>query len=221
MQMNKILDKFGVYDLVAVLLPGISISTFSVLILQMVYKVSVDVNLQVNETLTFLVLSYFLGLVFQELGSIIQKKITYKNNGLLKEALNTSKDSHLYLTENEKKGIFSYVIEKLRLNVNENNENIVYNYCKFYVLESGDTSRIDKDQSLGAMSRSLSLYFIMLSIVILNSVFLQPSLFKIVLIILSLAFTVLLYNRCVRFAKLRYIYIFREFYYKVVVKNLK
>lgn len=61
----------------------------------------------------------------------------------------------------------------------------------------------------------------MLSIVILNSVFLQSSLFKIVLIILSLAFAVLLYNRCVRFAKLRYIYIFREFYYKVVVKNLK
>lgn len=216
--MNKILDKFGVYDLVAVLLSGISISTFSILILQVVYKVSIDVNLQVNETLTFLVLSYFLGLVFQELGSLIQKKITYKNNGLLKRALNTSNNSHVYLTENEKRGVFSYVTEKLGLNVNENNDNIVYNYCKFYILESGDTSRIDKDQSLSAMSRSLSLYFIMLSIIILINTLFQPSLLKIILTVLSLAFAVLLYHRCIRFAELRYIYIFRTFYYKVVVK---
>lgn len=216
--MNKILDKFGVYDLVAVLLSGISISTFSILILQVVYKVSIDVNLQVNETLTFLVLSYFLGLVFQELGSLIQKKITYKNNGLLKRALNTSNNSHVYLTENEKRGVFSYVTEKLGLNANENNDNIVYNYCKFYILESGDTSRIDKDQSLSAMSRSLSLYFIMLSIIILINTLFQPSLLKIILTVLSLAFAVLLYHRCIRFAELRYIYIFRTFYYKVVVK---
>lgn len=214
--MNKILDKFGVYDLVAVLLSGISISTFSSLVLQMGYEISLDINLQVNETLSFLVISYFLGLVFQELGSLIQKRITHKNNRLLKIALTTSNDSHFLLTEIEKKAVCSYVIEKLNLNADENNDSVVYNYCKFYILKNEDTSCIDKDQSLSAMSRSLSLYFTLLAVIIFVNTIFSPSLIKIILIIISVVFAVLLYYRCIRLAKLRYIYIFRTFYYKVV-----
>lgn len=74
-QMSKILDKLGIYDLVAVLLAGISISTFTILVLQLIYKIPIDTNLQVNETLLFFVLSYFLGLIFQEISSFIQKKV--------------------------------------------------------------------------------------------------------------------------------------------------
>lgn len=73
--MSKILDKLGIYDLVAVLLAGISISTFTILVLQLIYKIPIDTNLQVNETLLFFVLSYFLGLIFQEISSFIQKKV--------------------------------------------------------------------------------------------------------------------------------------------------
>ena len=51
--MSKILDKLGIYDLVAVLLAGISISTFTILVLQLIYKIPIDTNLQVNETLLF------------------------------------------------------------------------------------------------------------------------------------------------------------------------
>lgn len=214
--MNKILDKLGVYDLVAVLLSGIGISTFSILVLQLIYKVSINVNLQVNETLTFFVLSYFCGLVFQELGSLMEKKIIYKNNGLLKKALSTSNNSYIYLTQNEKKAVYLHVIEKLELNPNENNDNIVYNYCKFSIIESGDTSRIDKDQSLSAMSRSLSLYFTLLFIIILPSTLFQPSLLKIVLVIVSLALAVLFYRKYVKYAEMRYVYIFRTFYYRVM-----
>lgn len=76
--MNKILDKLGIYDLVAVLLSGISISTFSLLIMRIVYNKQVDLDLQVNETLLFLVLSYFVGLIFQELGSFYRKSIHIK-----------------------------------------------------------------------------------------------------------------------------------------------
>ena len=36
-QMSKILDKLGIYDLVAVLLSGISISTFTILVLQLIF----------------------------------------------------------------------------------------------------------------------------------------------------------------------------------------
>lgn len=71
---SAILDKLGIYDLIAVLLPGISILTFSVLVIQYVYKIEIK-GLQINETLTFLVLSYFIGLIFQEIGSLLQNKL--------------------------------------------------------------------------------------------------------------------------------------------------
>ena len=215
--MSKILDKFGIYDLVGVLLSGISISTFSILILQVVYEIPIELNLQINETLTFLVLSYFVGLIFQELGSLMQR-IIYRNNELLKKSLKTSSSSHIYLTEIEKREVYSYVRKKLRININENDDNIVYNYCKFYVLENCKTSRINKDQSLSAMSRSLSLYFTLLFLIALITVFYPPYLLKLILIVVSFGFALLLYRRCIRFAELRYVYIFRIFYYKVVIK---
>ena len=216
--MSKILDKLGIYDMVAVLLAGINISTFSIIVMQLIYKIPIDVSLQVNETLLFFVLSYFLGLIFQEISSLIQKKITHKNNRLLKAALKTSNNSHIYLTDTEKDGVYDYIIGKLQLNSDDDNNNVVYNYCKFYILENIDTTRIDKDQSISSMGRSLSLYFAVLASVVLINIFFQPSLEKIVLVIISVCFSILLYYRCIRFAKLRYINIFRTFYYKVVIK---
>lgn len=132
--------------------------------------------------------------------------------------MKTSCDSHTYLTEVEKDGVYSYVINKLNLDDNVNNDNVVYNYCKYYLIENEETTRIDKDQSLSAMSRSLSLYFSLLSILMFVSILFQPSLIKFVSIIISLILAILFYYRCIRFAKLRYIYIFRAFYYSVVAK---
>ena len=215
--MDKILDRFGVYDLVAVLLSGSSISIFSILVLQIVYKFSINNDLQANKTLSFLVISYFVGVIFQELGSLIQKA-THKNNELLKSALNTSKDSHIFLTRIEKEGVYSYVVDKLSLNTKEDNTSVVYNYCKFYILQSGDTAQIDKHQSLSAMSRSLSLYFtVLFCAVFFNNLF-QPNYIKIILIATSFILAAFLYYRCIRFTKLRYVCIFRTFYYKVVAK---
>lgn len=71
--MNKILDKLGLYDLIAVLLSGISILTISIFVLQYVYKVSVDIDLMVSDTLTFFVFSYFVGLIFQGLCLFVQQ----------------------------------------------------------------------------------------------------------------------------------------------------
>lgn len=55
--MNRILDKLGLYDLIAVLLSGVSISTFSILILQNVYKITIDISLQANETFNYFFLA--------------------------------------------------------------------------------------------------------------------------------------------------------------------
>lgn len=214
--MNKVFDKLGVYDLIGVLLSGISICTFSLLVLQFVYKKHIDIRLQINETLSFLVISYFLGLIFQECSSLIQKKIVYKNNMLLKKALKVSDNSHTFLTETEKSEIYDYV--KAKLNVEIDNDNIVYNYCKFHVIGNCETARIEKDQALSAMSRSLSLYFMILAIIVLVTVLINPNYLKVILLFISVLFSVLLYYRYVRYVELRYIYIFRTFYYNVIHK---
>lgn len=215
--MNEILDKLGIYDLIAVLLSGICIFTFTVLILQWVYNLNLDATLQVSETLIVLVLSYFLGLVFQEISSTIQKKLTHPDNRLLREALKTDSTSHTLLTEEEKNGVFNYVTDKLKLKEGENNDNIVYNYCKYFIINNGNTSRIDRDQSLSAISRSLSLYFALLTIVFVLS--LTFNCLKMVLLVAFTFLAILLYHRCIRFTKLRYINIFRTFYYGVVVNS--
>lgn len=212
---SAILDKLGIYDLIAVLLPGISILTFSVLVIQYVYKIEIK-GLQINETLTFLVLSYFIGLIFQEIGSLLQNKLIFRKDKLIRRVLSPSINSHFYLSETEKNGVYRYVAEKLNLNIDGDIGIIVYNYCKFYVLGSRNTTRIDKDQSLSAMSRSLSLYFLMLCIIAVSSLFYQISVSKVLLSVISAIFAIVLYLRCTRFAKLRCVNIIRTFCYNVI-----
>ncbi len=211
--MNTILDKFGIYDLVAVLLSGISISTFSILILRGIYKVTIDIGFQVNETLTFFVLSYFLGLIFQEAGSFLQNIIM--DDKILKKALDISNRLPIRLTEHEKKEVYSYVIEKLNLDSDEDNDKNVYNYCK-YCVSQNENILLDKEQSLGAMSRSLFLYFIVVAVAVIITTFFRPDIVKIILSIIILFFAVLFYYRWIRLIERRYIYIIRTFYYDIV-----
>lgn len=100
--MSEILEKFGIYDLLAVLLSGICITTMSLFIAQVVFEKETTLELIVNESLLFLVLSYLTGLIFQEIGSLIQKEFIFKNNKLLKNSLETSDDSYTKLTKTEK-----------------------------------------------------------------------------------------------------------------------
>lgn len=216
--MDKILDKFGIYDLVAVLLSGITISIFSVLILKIIYNVPIEVNLQISETLSFLVISYFCGLVFQEASTWMQRNVIYKNDRLLKQVLKISDGSYLCLNEREKKGIYKYVIKKLKLDKSKDNDNVIYNYCKFHILKSKNKAHMDKEQSLSAMSRILSLYFYIVFHFSLVGLSNQPNILKGMMPVAAAFFTILFYYRYIRFAKLRYIYIFRTFYYEVVEK---
>lgn len=99
--MSSILNKFGVYDLIAILLSGTSILTLSILVLNLVYGVTLDEAISVNETLSFLVLSYFLGLTFQEIGSLILKKVIYRGNCLLESAISSKSETHVHLSDEE------------------------------------------------------------------------------------------------------------------------
>ena len=215
--MNKILEKFGIYDLIAVLLSGISICTLSLLVMQLIYEQNINIEIQMNETLSFLVISYFIGLIFQECGSLMQK-IKYKNNALLKSALKVSDNSHILLTEYEKNSVYTYI--KSKLSLKEDNDNIVYNYCKYYVMKNCDTTRIDKEQSISAMSRSLCLYFLILLMIALITLFYIPNWRTVVLVAISFLLFIIFYNRYIRFVKMRYISMIRMFYYDILMRDV-
>lgn len=219
--MSVILEKLGIYDLVAVLLTGINISIFTICVFKYIYKYPIFMNWQIKESLFFLVISYFVGIIFQELGSIILKKVFFRNNLLLKLCFESSNDSDILLTNKEIQDILNYVNKKLSLNKYEymDNINIIYNYCKFKVLESGEFPRTDKDQTISAMSRSLSLYFLILFSFLSFSSFQTLNMVYYIASICSALLSILFYKRCVRFTKIRYIYILRLYYYKFLYKN--
>ena len=158
--MNKILEKLGLYDLTVLLLTGMIITTLTVIILEYVFQFNEAGELfQVSETVLFLVISYFIGLVFQEIGSIAQKHIIHRNNGVLKRALKASYNSHYLLSEIEIKKINDFVKDKLQLDNIRGQESVVYNYCKSGLMQNGDMTKVDRDQYISSMSRSLSVYF--------------------------------------------------------------
>ena len=82
--LDNILSRLGIYDLMGVLYTETIISVT----LWFINSVFDIVNLQfqaldVNGTFLFIVISYFLGLVFQEVGSFISKSIFFRKNKLL------------------------------------------------------------------------------------------------------------------------------------------
>lgn len=205
---NEIFNKLGIYDLVAVLLSGICIMVLSISV-NSFFKAELLSFIAAEDTFSFLIISYFVGLVFQELGSLFHKKVICKNNKLLLQVLNTSNN---FLTQSEKDGIFRAV--KMKLPQKEGfNEEILYNYCKFYLISNGNTARVDKDQSIYGISRSLSLYFFVLSLGIVHESICTQNVLYFIYAEFAFALSVLLHYRCIRFAKMRYAFIFRSFYY--------
>lgn len=214
--MNQILEKLGIYDLVAVLLSGISITSFTLLADQAFFQSNLAGYLSIDDTLLFLVISYFIGLIFQEFGSLVQKRITFSKkkdkNIVLSLALDTDRKFYQRLTPEEKNGISQIVQEELDLDSAPNDE-ILYNYCKFYLVSAGSMSRADKDQSAAGMSRSLSLYFFIFSLVITFSAAKNHSFEFEPWAIGMFSLSVLLGYRCFRFTLMRYIQIVRTTYY--------
>lgn len=213
--MDKILEKIGIYNLLAVLFVGVVNLTFSILVLKHLYGVILPDIESTYDWAVLLIVGYVVGLIFQESGSLFQD-ICLKNNQMLLKALETSSNSRTRLTDFEKQGIYTYV-EPV---IGTDNDNVVYNYCRFYVMKHCNTTGIERDQSLSAMSRSFFLYFAFLPIcMVLFCIIACPVSIWIWVLILfaSMAISILMYRRYVRFAVLRYVNIYKNFYYYAVL----
>lgn len=182
--MDKVLDKLGLYDIVAVLLSGMVITTLSYLLLTAVYAINIEAlnnGFDSGVVFIFLILSYFIGLVFQELGSLFQFTVhklihnnslaMYKTRKHWEKEKDNGQKSYQYITKAE----FELLKEKLQnvdMDSKEWNDNTIFYYCKKYK-EADDMNFIEKLQSLSGMSRSFAIHFFIVFFLPLFIIFLS------------------------------------------------
>ncbi len=202
--MDEILEKLGIYDLTVLLLTGMIILIFSLKIL-MIF----NLNFEVNDTMQFLVISYFLGMIFQEIG--------YKIND--KEMLNKvfeeqSQNYRISLSQKEVIHIKDTVAHNLNIKIYNLNNTEIYNYCKIkYLKFSKGSIEIDKQQSIGGMARSLFLYFVL--VFLITGIKFSVCFDKRCICLSGISFicAIIFRHRYIRFYRMRYVHILRAFYY--------
>lgn len=206
--MDKVLEKLGLYDLIGVLLSGTIIVLFSIEV-----AVLFDVEINFDFTLSFLVFSYFIGLIFQELGS---KLDCWK---ILKSVFETKYDLHISLSQKEIDFFTTKVCEMLDIDFNDDNIAQIYFYCKLSNLSRKDKNDYDMRQSISLMARSLFIYFFILSIVLSGSLLIEFDYKFGCWALASVVLMLLFYNRYIRFIKMKYVRILREYYYNNIIES--
>ena len=221
--MESFFEKIGIYDLLAVFLSGACIILSTVcawsIALQIPLK-DISIFFTNDYSLMLVVASYFVGLVFQEIGSFVYKNWLCPNDTLLKKALNTFGTTHEHLTEVEKETITEVAKRELGISCALNDTEL-YAYCRSRLIFDEKMGKANQEQAIAAMSRSLSLHFIFLSVLafcwtLLPSVN-QTAVFLIA--VASVVLSLLLRKRCLRFIEMRYIEILRGFYCDVTIKG--
>lgn len=215
--MNMIFEKMEIYDLISVLLSGVTIVILSVLIDDALLNSKYQFNtyIKIEDTFLFLVISYFIGIIFQEISSFIYNHFTKDNRRIIDNVFNKHKNAYQNLSIEEKEGICNIIEKELNLTASVDTD-FLYNYCKFYLISKDNTTRIDKYQSIFGMSRSLSLYFITIFAL---TIFSRDKNWW--LIISSIVLSVLFSYRCIRFSKMRYTNMFRSYYYTYLQNDKK
>lgn len=204
--MDSILEKLGVYELFSIIFAGSVITYCSVILEKYYFKFGFSLNNLtngLNKTVLFVLVSCFIGILFQEFGSIIINRLLFKNNKLLKIAYSSKS-----LSESEYNKLESIFNDK---GINDLVEK--YNESKYYILLKGNTSRADKEMALSSMSRSFFVYFFIISIALLLEMILNLNLDYMEPFVPSVILTIVMFFRLKRFANMRYVYIFRNYLY--------
>lgn len=213
-------EKLGIYDLLAVLLSGIIITLLtiefeSVLEIASYLKLK-PFALQLDKNITFIIISYLVGTIFQEIGAQIDIKILNKNCRLLKKVYKPRENHRVSLMNFEAEKIVEYVSKK----IGNDDEVGIYNYCK-ESLKKDKKARSDaeKNQSLSGFSRSLCIYFSILVFSLCLKFVQTKDNSWIIYIVIGAAITILFYQRWIRFIQMRYVGILKSYYYKIVMKQ--
>ncbi len=213
--LDNVLNKLGLYDLMGVFYTGVIISVISWLVNNIFELVSLQIEgFAVNATFLFIVISYFLGLVFQEIGSFLSKVVFFRENKLLLGVLNSKENTSHSMSKAEIKLLKKKIKEECNLTNDDLDISYIYNHCRYYCMEHCDMTKIDKDQSIAAMGRSLSIFFLILSVFLIVIVLFKENLQYIWLVPISVFLAILMFMRFKRFTIIRYVRILRTYLYK-------
>lgn len=206
--LNKILEKMGLYDLFVLLFTGFLIVSMTIFLNREIFHCAVVSKIQIEETIPFLLSSYLAGLCFHECSSILVRGIVLRDdNEMLKRMVSGKKKWQPYLAEIEEK---DWTIAKWVF---------MYQVCKEWYGKNADSSRNERDQYSAGISRSLSLYFFIVAVVI-GCISLSRSTWSYcVYLFISLVLSVVLYYRFERYTYMRYIRIIRAYLYGVCLKE--
>ncbi len=222
---DSLMDKLGIYDVIVVFFSGSIISICSLLFWEELGfpLLSFEMN-DISTIFMFVIISSFLGTIFQEFSSIIYKTKIFPNSKLLDEAFKSEDNSYEHMSQEELiKLVRNFGKSQHVDSSNVNNvidiigKTYIYNKCKYYLIETGNTTIADKNLALSSMARSLAVYFGIIFIVAMGRVILtikELDLLLLVIAYLSLFLCLLMHERFKRFAIIRYVYIMRTYAYK-------
>lgn len=211
---DKVLDKLGIYDLIGVLLPGVTACAVSLVVDEAFFRAGLSRYLNADDLFTFLLIGYLIGVILQELGSLAMKFLD-KGERMLHKALEPLDNTKTHISREEWNMIESSVAVKL-CKEKPISKSLLYNHCKN---AGGNTTQADKYQSVAAMSRSLAVYFALLAAMLTGYYFLAKEFYIIALACVSLSLMLLLWKRSERFYIIRYIRIVRAYYYQSIKNN--
>lgn len=163
--MEKFVEKFNIFDIFTMLLPGIVISSLFGISLSFKYYEEWE-NWGNEKYILFFIISYACGLIFQEMGTVFDKKFMFK-------ILYGGEPRKIFLLENKYTKIFNdelsykdalrikqylndYVNIETSENVNEEELNsLMFAYCLNICEMNGLAAKADKMIVISEMSRSL------------------------------------------------------------------
>ena len=206
---DKVFDKLGLYDLIGVLLPGVIACAVSLIIDEALIGFGLNRYLNPDDLFIFLLVGYLAGVILQELGSLAMMFLD-RGQRMLHKALTPLDDSKIHISTEEWDLIESSVAMKLSKE-KPIDKNLLYNHCKN---AGGNTMLAANDQSVAAMSRSMAVYFSILSLLLMGGVLVTKEFGEIVAACMSLSLALLLWKRSERFYVIRYIRIVRAYYYR-------
>lgn len=202
--MDKIFEKFGVYDFWGTFVPG-----FIGMILNILwYNHAYDSSYSISKNLVIIIaFSYLLGCTYHEIGHVIQK-IVYVSKG---EPYDRYLLDNCNILNRSEKNVYIDLFNKwANKNLDNNNINqercrLFFNYCDYYIEKSGKDLKAKKMQSLYGMSRSvftMSIILIFLNIIVFNKLNL----------VISILLAIIFLYRTKRFNEIRLKVVLRTYY---------
>lgn len=224
--MDKLFDKLGLYDFWGTFIPGF----IGVIVLTNVLEylnINSVLHLNFDYTLVFyIVYSYLLGVLLHELGHFVQDNIIYRKNPFPiiclprnhGEPYDTFLDNENHFFSSEEKKLYDCFFQEWQQANNitpdntHRNTRLFFDYCNYFIEREKKDVKAAKMQSLYGMSRSLFVFFGLLTIAIYpSSIYFHSDSPILNIIFLSLCATIIFYIRMKRFNIIRLKVVMRTF----------